>query len=190
MATTTALDLPVADTVRATSLDSPPRAAVPASTTTDRGVLISSDLLALFATPDNAPLLKRAFALYAAKNQMVFAKKEGAHQAGFGSHESLTNLDQGELLVFLKGFRIVPRWISAEAVKNLFSQVHFEQIGHPTIFTSFRIPTRLTCIIRKHNCFYTHMQRHTVAFFLVVVAVAFFSFLLLLLFSTWSHSTR
>lgn len=48
---------------------------------------------------------------------------EGSYQKGFESVVlASTHMDVGEMLVFLKAFRVVPRHITAAAVKNMFSQ--------------------------------------------------------------------
>jgi hypothetical protein len=81
-----------------------------------------TSILALLQSPEHHTLLKKAFEIYASKNK--FLEKEGAHQKGFEKQkQSLTHLDQGELMVCLKGFRLVPSRVSADAVINLFSQV-------------------------------------------------------------------
>jgi hypothetical protein len=81
-----------------------------------------TSMLALLLSPEHNTLLKKAFEIYASKNK--FLEKEGAHQKGFEKQkQSLSHLDQGELMVCVKGFRLVPSRVSAEAVTNLFSQV-------------------------------------------------------------------
>jgi hypothetical protein len=61
----------------------------------------------------------------------LIAYQEQAHEQGFQLLAiANTHLDQGELVVLLKCFRIVPRWINAETVKATFSQVHLSQCEH------------------------------------------------------------
>jgi hypothetical protein len=73
----------------------------------------------VMALPEHTVLLKKAFEVYAAKNK--HQASEGAHEKGFEQQKlGLTHMDAGETLVFLKGFRIVPRWLSVDVVKNLW----------------------------------------------------------------------
>jgi hypothetical protein len=73
----------------------------------------------VMALPEHTVLLKKAFEVYAAKNKHQVL--EGAHEKGFEQQKiGLTHMDAGETLVFLKGFRIVPRWLSVDVVKNVW----------------------------------------------------------------------
>jgi hypothetical protein len=68
------------------------------------------------------PLLKAAFRQYAAKNQ--FKAKEVAydHRNGFDV-SGVSLMDVGELVLCLKGFRIIPEWLEETSLRRMFSQV-------------------------------------------------------------------
>ncbi len=81
-------------------------------------------LIDLLQSPDHAPLLKEAFNVYSNKNK--FIRKESDQERGFEQIQtSLTHLDGGELLSLLKGFRIVPKWLSVEDYKQFWSSARY-----------------------------------------------------------------
>jgi hypothetical protein len=92
-----------------------------ATTSTSASALDAESIASVFNAPEHQPLLRKAFALYSAKNK--FVAKEGGHEAGFEAlHMANTHLDLGELQVFLKAVQVVPRWIAVEKVQILFYQ--------------------------------------------------------------------
>ncbi len=87
---------------------------------------VAAALMAVLEQSHNHVLLKRAFQVFAAKNQ--FTQKESRHEAGFENlARGLLHLDAGELMSFLKNFRIVPRWIATDEVMNIFSKSRYHE---------------------------------------------------------------
>jgi hypothetical protein len=49
------------------------------------------------------------------------------HETGFSNVASANaHLDLGEVLVFLKHFRVVPHWLASEAAASVFTKVYMD----------------------------------------------------------------
>ncbi len=81
-----------------------------------------AEVLAVLQESAHLPLLKKSFVLFAGKNQFKAKATAFSQDDGFDVAH-LTLLDLGELLVLLKAFHIVPKLITTEAVKSLFTRV-------------------------------------------------------------------
>jgi hypothetical protein len=88
---------------------------------------VNAAMLAVLQSSDHQPLLKRAFALYAAKNQFRVKETAGDKSVTGFDVSGTTLLDLGELLVLLKAFRIVPQCLSVEVVRQEFSRARYHE---------------------------------------------------------------
>jgi hypothetical protein len=109
------------------------------------------------------------------------------HEAGFENLvEQNAHLDLGEWLVLLRGFRVVPSWVTADEVQSLFARVRLVVVCRNR---SPHMASDFFCCI-PHVSFYAHVVFPQKGTAVVVVEQARFHVPVVRANSTWEEKDK